>query len=447
MNNTIKSLLSALLIVGILSAIGCSKSSELGLSLVEQEQTDILANDTMALRLSTVLANKSNTYKRIQVVVGAYTDPIFGETAAAAYLNFRLTRTNATFTNCVLDSLVLSLAYEKYGHYGSIYNSSPSVQTWDILQLSDPILEQDYLSDATFSTGSVLKSGFTFTPHYKDSVYVGVDSVRTLPHLRIRLDDAAGLALGQEFLFPTTANVYNSNVDFKNWFKGLKIMPSSSATNSALIRFRFKHYQTKLIVYYTDTTGGNSVPKTFNFLTDEDAESVSSFEHNYTGTSVLDTTTTDTIVYLQGLDGVHTKIGFPNIESLGDIIVNKAELVVMVQDTGTAEYPEPIQLIAKIKDASGKLVLIDDIVTSLVRTKSYLLFGGVLEKDKNAPIKKYLYRFHLAEYMQAMVEGKASENAIYLTTASALDAKRIKLVKHNAAFAKAKLYLTYTKLK
>ena len=447
MNETVKSLLSAFLVVGMLSAIGCSKSSELGLSLVEQEQTDIRSTDTVSLVLSTVRTDKSETHQRTQLVVGAYTDPIFGQVESAAYMNFRLTRTNATFDGAVLDSIVLSLAYESFGHYGDIYSANPGVQTWDVLKMTEPILDQIYESDASFMTSDVLKSGFTFVPNYQDSLYIGTDSAYAQPHIRIKLDDAGGLALVEDFLRPADPNVYNSNIDFKNWFNGIKVVPTSGAQNSSIIRLKFKNSQTKISVYYTDTTGGGSVPNVFEFLTDEDAESVSSFSHDYAGTDVLNTTTTDTIVYMQGLDGVATKIEFPNIQDLGNVIVNKAELIVMVQDTGTTEYPEPFQVIAKTLNTANEWVLIDDVITSLLNTNppDYSLFGGELERD-NAT-SEYFYRFHLAQIMQDMIEGNMTENAVYITPSSPLNPERIKLVNHRSDYAKAKLFLTYTKLK
>jgi len=447
MNETTKTLLSFGIVVVLFSALGCSKSSELGLSLVEQEQTDIEYTDSMPVYLTTVSADKSvirsQASPRSQMVVGAYTDPIFGESSAAAHLNFRLTRTNATFPNCVFDSLVLSLAYEFYGHYGDVNGFSPTTQSWDVVRLAEPILEQDYYSDAFFATSTPLKTGYMFVPN-TDSSYAGTDSAAVLP-IRIRLDDAAGMALGQEFLSPSDTTVYESNIDFKNWFNGVKVMPSSGGMNSSLLRLRFKDANTKLTLYYTDTSNGGAVANTFEFLTDEDAEVVTSFEHDYAGTAVLDTINADTTVYLQGMDGVLTRIEFPNLQNLGEVIINKAELVVEVQDTGSTAYPEPIQLVAQRRDAANELVLVDDVATSIVRLQSYLLFGGALEKD-NLSVNRYLYRFQLAEQLQTFVDDSSVEKAIYLTTPSPLDPERIKLVNHESDYAKAKLYLTYTKL-
>ena len=168
-----------------------------------------------------------------------------------------------------------------------ILRDAPGLQQWDVYQLSEPILDQDYESDVQLTTSQSLKSNFSFKPTYRDSVFVGVDSQLTYPHIRIRLDDASGINLGEELLNPTDTTIYNSNNDFKNWFQGVKVMPTVGYPNSSIVRVRHGDPLTKLTLYYRDTSNGGNVSETFEYLTDEDAESISSFAHDYTGTNVL----------------------------------------------------------------------------------------------------------------------------------------------------------------
>ena len=125
----------------------------------------------------------------------------------------------------------------------------------------------------------------------------------------------------------------------------------------------------------------------------------------------MDSTNADSIVYLQGLDGVYTRVSFPDIEDLSSVIINKAEVVVYLNDTGTTELSEPIQLVAKYLNNASEYQLIDDIVTSFLRVQSYLLFGGVLEKVDDG----YIYRIQFAEQFQEMIDDPNAEKAIYLT--------------------------------
>lgn len=445
MKYNFKSLLYSLLAVGVFSAIGCSKPSKIGLSLVEQEKTDIVTTDSTSIWLTTEEATPTETQARPQMVCGAYDDPFWGSSIASIYMNFRLNNTGATFPNAIFDSLVLTMAYESFGHYGELEATKPttSPQSWDVVRLTEDIVEgTTYKSDVTFTTGDVLKSGFIFNPN--DTALIPAGAGDPVAHLRIKLDDPLGITLGETFLNPqgVNADLYNSNLDFKNIFKGLHVRPTPGYPNNSIVRFKSQDNLTKLTLYYTDMSSGTGVQRTFEFLRNEDAEVVSTFEHTHP-TALTDNTVTDTVVYLQGLDGLHTKIEFPYVADYGDIIVNKAELVVHIADTGTAEYPEPFQLVAKVKDINGNLVVIDDIATSLIRTGTYLLFGGVREQVTGG--NTFLYRMQLAEEMQAIINGTTFERAIYLTTPSALDPERTTLINHQG-INKAKLYLTYTKL-
>lgn len=446
MEYNLKSLLYGALAVGLFSAMGCSKPSEIGLSLVEQEQSDILYTDTSTIILTTQNADPVETSNRTIMTCGSYADAEWGESVASIYMNFRLENTGAVFPNCVFDSLVLSLAYQDFGHYGEFRTNKPAMvtQSWEIARVLENIEEGTaYDSDKTFMTdGNLLKSNFQFTPNDTAKVVVGGTTLD--PHLRIRLDDQAGIDLGNLFLDPqsTGVQIYESNTAFKDWFKGLHIRPSSNnPADGSIIRFKSKDALTKLTLYYTDTSNGGSEAKVFEFLTNEDAEVVSSFEHTHP-IDLTDNLTTDTIVYVQGLDGLHTKIAFPFVQNLGNVIINKAELVIPVADTGTSDFPEPIQLLAKIKDLGGNLVAIDDVITSINRAQSYFLFGGVLEDTGN---KNFVYRMYISEEMQALVNGTTFESAIYLTLPSALDPERVQLM-NEKGMNKAKLYLTYTKI-
>ena len=146
---------------------------------------------------------------------------------------------------------------------------------------------------------------------------------------------------------------------------------------------------------------------------------------------------------MQGLDGVYARVSFPDIDDLSSIIVNKAEVVVYLNDTGSTELSEPIQLIAKYLNASSEYQLIDDIVTSFLRVQSYLLFGGVLEKVDDG----YVYRFQFAEQFQELIDDPNAENAVYLTLPLAIDPERITLKNQLSVRQKPVLYLTYTNIK
>ena len=429
-----KSLLFLLLVTaGLFSVTGCSKPSELGLSLVETNPSELFYTDSVSMQMSTVLTNPLLTDSRSRWLCGAYIDPIFGKTTASIYTNFRLTTTNATFPSAQFDSLVLTIQYDTLGHYGGNPSAFP-MQNWEVYRITESIVpEQDYYSDQNFALGDLLAT-LSFVPQIYDSV--SVQGVVRRPHLRIRLDDA----LGQELLSPST-NIYENNTVFKDFLKGVCIKPKAGSPNSAIIRFFPSASQTKLTLFYRDSS---NVSRTYDYLSDGDSESVLSFDQNYSGTRVLENNVLDTIVYIQGMNGVSARLEFPFLQDLGKIIINKAELYVYPAGEEDRNYPVPNQLFCLEKTSDDKYLLVDDISNSINRNSlnPYLIFGGTLKFDGE---RRY-FRMNISKFFQRLVDDETDEKAIYIQTASVTDAGRMLLANEKSETLRAKLYLTYTKI-
>jgi hypothetical protein len=416
---------------GLLSVTGCSKPSELGLSLVENNATQIFYTDTLSMTMETVPTEPLLSNNRSRWLCGAYTDPIFGKTVSSVYVNFRLTTTNAAFPGASLDSLVLTLQYDSIGHYGG-NSSNFSTQNWEVYRINENILPgEDYYSNKNFALGNLLAT-HSFIPSIFDSVFV--QGAMRRPHLRIRLDDA----LGQELLSPAS-NIYENNTVFKNYLNGICIKPNSGS-NSAIIRFLPTAPLTKLTLFYTDSSG---VARSYDYLTDADAESVLSVQHDYSGTRVLQNNQMDTVVYLQGMNGVSVKLSFPFLENLGKVIINKAELYIYPAGEEDRDYPIPNQLFS-LEKKNDNYLLIDDISNSINRNSlnPYQIFGGTLRFDGN---RRY-FRMNLSKYFQRLINNQTEEKTVYIQTASVTDSGRMLLANERSGSLKAKLYLTYTKI-
>jgi hypothetical protein len=420
---------------GLLAA--CSDTTELGLSLVEQERSNIIFSDTFNLDMSTTVTAPFKTSSASRWLCGAYDDAIFGETQTGFYCNFRIPTTNISFPNTTFDSLVLTLAYDTLGHYGSILGT-PTVQSWQVLELDADILPNtSYKSDAIFATKATPLADFTFTPAYRDTVQI--DTSRLAPHLRIRLDNAFGATL----LNPPTADVYTTNNNFKSFFKGIAVRANGgSANNDCIVRFLPKSTQTTLTLYYTDNSTGTPVAKKFSYLTDEDAESVVATSHNYSATAVLDNNPTDTLVYVQGANGVSAKVKFPFLPGLGKIVINKAELIFQSPFAAVADFPTPLQLVAAEK-VDTAYILIDDLLTSLQRTGTYQIFDGARQ---NVSTDLVSYKMNISQYLQRIADGEVTDSAMYIQAVTVLEPFRIALANQNSTAFKAKLSLTYTKI-
>lgn len=433
------SLLCVLSAVGLFIVNGCSKTTDVGLSLVELERASILKTDTMAVTMQTTPTLPFVTSAATRWACGAYTDPIFGLSQNSLYFNFRIPTTSLNFANSTLDSLVLCVAYDSVGHYGDALTSpSTSIQNWEVLQLAEALQPAfGYKSDTFFTLGNTLATT-QFAAKFRDSVLVG--TTNTAPHLRIRLDNS----LGNAFLNPTDPNVYLTNQNFKAFFKGICLRPQASATNTSILRFLPKSAQTKLVLYYTQTENGTATAKEYAFKTDDDAESVVIFKHDYSGTAVLNNNATDSLVYVQGNNGVQVKVQFPNIRSLGRIMVNKAELIFYSTSLSNTVYPIPYRLGGAVTNTTGGYNFVDDLVTSLSSVaRNYALFGGAADSLATG---NFRYKMNISQFMQRIVDNEVADSAMYIQSLSVLESNRVVLANSKHSQLKAYLNLTYTKL-
>lgn len=424
----------------------CSKPSDLGLSLVEQDRSDVFYSDTLSLSLTSSEEDLIVTSNRSRLNVGAYSDPVFGQHAASSYFNFKLPSTNLDFGDASYDSLVLVLVYDSTGHYGEV-NLNPSLQEWELLRMEESIVEgESYESDASFATGNSL-ANFSFSPNLTDSVLILGN--QESPQLRIRLDDA----LGQELLEPSDSSIYNTNNDFKAFLKGVLLRPvDGSVLNNSILRFVPRHPDSRLCLYYTETViddNGNSSqePRVFEFTMDNDVERVTHYEHDYTGTPVLDNNPQDSFVYLQGMAGANVKVSFPYLqETLGNSIINKAVLQLYAVEPSSAAYPLPEQLVSTSRNAEDKLMLIEDFSVAVQPNGQIALSipGGTLETDEQG---QNVYNFNISGELQDLLDGELPEPNIYLDVFSAgSNIERLILGNQRHTTFKARLLLTYTRI-
>jgi hypothetical protein len=191
----------------------------------------------------------------------------------------------------------------------------------------NPEPEDGYFSNTTFTTEpGILGRKRLVVPNLTDSVNVlGQDFP---PHLRIRLSDR----FGQELLAQSGGESFTNDTAFKNFFHGLSIIPDTNSTpySASLVYFNLYSLNSGLRLYWhTSNTDSNFL--VFPITTDE--VTTNYYKHTF-GNSLVSkhlqnqTTTGDSLVFVQPLAGVQTRITIPNIQNLQDVIINKAELIV-----------------------------------------------------------------------------------------------------------------------
>jgi len=368
-------------------------------------------------------------------------DNVFGKTVAGIYTQYKPVTFNPSFHNCTIDSVVLSLVYS--GSYGDVKNTPQSVTVYQITQ--QLTADSAYYSNRSFTCNPVkMGEKLNFTPDFSTYPVVMGDTLK--PVLRIRLNNL----FGQDLLDADSTN-YTSPSAFQSFMKGLYLSPDENNPGKGIIFLDLAHSDSRLTLYYHNTTTDSLQ---FSFLMGSGCASVNSYKHDYIGSpveSALNSSAkSDSVLYVQSLSGVKSKITIPFLESLGKILVNKAEVEVIqafnpVTDDSVFHVPERMILLGS--DSTGKNMLIPDLyTTALLRYGSY---KSSLVNEKGQTVVKY--SFSIADQLQLVVnklQNGEKDYGLFLVNYQSTElADRIILGGGNRRdAAQMKLKLTYTKL-
>ncbi|MFZ4543302.1 MAG: DUF4270 family protein [Saprospiraceae bacterium] len=411
----------------------CSKSTDVGGDILDQDQVGLGLIDTLTLRSvsvknDSVISPSSNNFT-LTYPSGNITDPVFGKTSAGFYMQMFTTLAYSTrnTTNAVVDSVVLSLKYDTLS-FGNI--SQP--RTLGVYRVLDDISTQDHYSNVVFKTqtnplNDINQSFISRIKYVKDSVKVigYTDSAKLVlaPHLRIKLDNT----IGKEILSLDSTKL-NTNSEFAKIFKGLYIKPLSE--DKGLIRFFLTKFDgtiatynqlTNVNIYYRDN---NNVKRIMTLYAYADATTTSTKSVNFVNepsaalkNAINNQSIGDTIVYLQGMNGADVKITLPNIKQLKgkNLIVDKAELELFVKPTADGFETPPQLAIRKKNFGTVSTDLIEDFNFSLNSSTRLISFGGKPEKVNINGVSLLKYKFNLSYYAQKMIDDSSISDSFFVT--------------------------------
>jgi hypothetical protein len=412
-----------------LSFFACNDPDIIGLDIQPPgDKINLVFTDTTGVRAFAVPEDSLRTDEVIYYLLGSYTDSVFGRTDASIAAQVLLPSSNVNLgTGDILDSLVLTLAYS--GHYADTFPA----QTFHVYELTeDMYLDSGYYSNRVFAHDPVEVGSATITPAPNDSVMI--NGVNTVPHLRIRLSNI----LGNELLQMAADSELTNNANFLTLFKGLYITADPVISGGGIFYFNLLALQSRLTLYYQNTTADS---QSFSFVFTSQSARMNHFVHDYSGSPIQqqlnDSTNGDSLVYVQAMAGVKTKIRFPNLKSYverGMIAVNKAELELTVTDNSDNHLAVPDKLLVLAIDANGTPVFLPD----QFETSSY--YGGTYKSSERK------YRFNIARYVQNILTGDSQDYGLYLAVSGgAIQANRVILSGGSHPNYRLKLNLHYTK--
>lgn len=455
--------ISLFAVISLLNS-ACTKTSLIGENIFSNDTLGIDYTDTISMLTTTIVGESARTYTPVtnqqlnNYLVGQLSDPIFGNTIAIAYAQFRLLTTSPNFESTTLDSIILSLPYDvNERHYGNI----DGPQTITVSRLSESMdAAEEIRSTKRFETNRVLGQK-TFIPNFTDSLNVLVPSGDTIleelirPQLRIPLD----AEFGNELL--NSADKMAGIEDFLDYFKGLEI--KGNGDTDAILSFALS--AASMTLYYTQEDsifdendvfqGIEDVAKRYVFAVNSFSAKSVYFFNDRTGigqdrieapVSQYLNNYNDSLLFVQSTQGTMAKITFPYLDDFAGAIINKAELILTVANRDNlTDFSLPEQLIATSLIDSN-YVVIEDMAVSLSTAGNFAIFGGTAETETTNGESVTTYKINITGHFQDVIDGLVG-NELYITTYPKPQvASRVVLGGAGHSTYPIKLKLNYTKL-
>jgi hypothetical protein len=392
-----------------------------------------------------------------RVPLSYFKDPEFGTTEAniATVLSTpgatAYTLPTGTIT---IDSARLILPYATDGFYGDSLLSTYKI---DVHQLNERIeATKTYYNTKKFTHLSPIIGSKTFLARAHDTLRIlsmvkgGADTIiKVKPQVRIPIDPNF---VNQNF-FSASSNVLSNPVIFENSIKGLYITLDQSQTTGAGGNMYFNLDSAALTVYYKNVNGATIDTSSVSLSL---GRKVAEIKHTYSAKveAALDNTSTNGLVYLQGLAGLRAKLTLPDVKNIftavggsDNVVLNRAELIVKVNPGSTTPFSPSRRLSLYRYDIARQRVVLQDASTTDPRASN---FGG----DYNAATGEY--HFIITAYLQDLLRGKTVDYGTFIApvdpTGTTIDitpastyADRSILVGKNSPY-RIKLNIIYTKI-
>lgn len=427
--NNLRTFKSAIFFIALfVLGFSCKKEdSIIGLEVQPaDEQFGILYTDTITIESLSIREDSLVANTTLYNLLGSINDSVFGKTNASFYTQIILPTTNVTFSNpasCIVDSVVLALKYN--GYYGNL-NS----QSFKVFELTDNIFtDKTYYSNTNLSYNSAETGKIeNHIPDPNSPVYIGNDTLA--PQLRIKLENE----LGKRFI-NADPSVFTNTTNFTTFFKGLYIQsdnPNQSINQGAILYLDLLSANSKLSIYYTE----NNIKKSFDFIIGQGAARINKFEHDYSNTPIEKQFQNPLFgrekVYIQSMAGIKTKLTFPHLNNLKNIAINKAELVLPIEQYNQL-LPHSKLVLTSIDNEGKATAMID-----ALEGENY--FGGLIDNAKKE------YRFNIARHLHQVINQGKKDNGLFIMPVAGVINANETILKGGYPFNQMKLKITYTKL-
>jgi hypothetical protein len=307
-----------------------------------------------------------------------------------------------------VDSVILSLSYQ--GVYGDT-NSTSRLRVFEISQqagFTDTVLYRYDHPDFTVRPLELGSKTFTLK-RLKDTVKVirRRDTTKLVNVLRIPLDNSFGVRLTNYDTSATANGGYRSDSIFKKLFRGFAV--KTYQIGNGLTYINPTNANTKLIVYYRVRKNGSfdtTFTEFFHSKTTQ-ANLVKRTPGGEWATYLTNNQTRDDKVFIASTPGSYAAINIPGLDTLSNVIVHKAELILTPLPTPQqSSFVFPQRLLLDRVNTRGDTALTFDLDMGIRDNYGSFAydngrFGGNLLGDST-------YRFDITRYVQKIVTNDSS---------------------------------------
>lgn len=350
---------AVLFLLALVLASACRDPTDIGLGLIGEGDLLTARTDTFTIRTYTVRGDSTVTSNLQDYLVGSDEDPVFGQSTAGLYTEFRLLENNLNFTpdtggvSYTADSLVLALRL--IGEYGN--ETVPHALR--VLRLDEPMETGTlYYARTDFATLPAEVGRIDgFLPRPADSVTVG--DVRQPAQLRIPLS----AALADDFLRQSVDQTgsFNNDTAFQAFFEGLFLVPDTAAGFAdGFFRVDPDNSFSRLQLYYTASTADTAVQRAQAFVIGTGSARSGRYTHAYAGSEADPAACGEAgdpadWTYVSGLAGLRTVVEIPHLEDLGRIAVNRAMITFPLAPSSAEDsvFPAPPDAYLIRSDSTG----------------------------------------------------------------------------------------------
>ncbi|MBI1938584.1 MAG: DUF4270 family protein [Ignavibacteriales bacterium] len=274
-----------------------------------ESQTNLTLIDTFSVSLSTVIQDTLVTSGTGSMLIGNYSDAVFGKVTCSSYSQIGIPDNSGSIDNDdVYDSLSLVISYNKY-----FYGDTTGSQKISVHQLTEKIKldDNDVITSGTeFNCDAEPIGSIIYTPQPNN----------TIDTLTIRISDRIGLDLFDKL--KSKSEFIADDESFINYFHGLVLKADDSYEGSII---GFSAADLKLVLYTSRYEETDVEEINYEFPLNNSVKQFNNIKHDFSSTqlnslveqrSEQSSDKTEGHSFLQGGVGLFVKVKFPTLPEI-----------------------------------------------------------------------------------------------------------------------------------